>query len=298
MDLKSPIFIIGAARSGTTLLAEILSLHPDVAYWIEPKYVWRYRDAGASSDVRSSETATQEVKRYITRRFQKFVSKSGKSRFLEKTPSNCFRIDFIREIFPSGKFIFLHRDGRDVAISAAKKWTSPPAKSAVLRRLRSFEIPLRDIPYYSMDFLRDVIARQFHAKGAYIWGPFFPGIREVRKTHDLIETCAIQWRECVRAMNRSRENLQPDSCIRISYEDLTDNPENSIKQIIEFCALRENELLISIAVKKIKAFQTSTWKDKLDQAQLQAIEGYISAELRELGYKLSSQQSELQSSIR
>ena len=175
MTLDRPIIILGAARSGTTLLAELLSTHPDVAYWVEPKYIWRYGDPGAKSDVRLASAATPGVKRYIRKSFERFLGKSGKSRFMEKTPSNCFRVEFAHSVLPEARFVCLYRDGRDVAMSAAKKWTSPPERSALKRRLLSMEIPMRDLPYYSTDFARDVIARQFHGEGSIYMGTILPG---------------------------------------------------------------------------------------------------------------------------
>ena len=38
---RRPVVILGAARSGTTLLGELLSRVPEVAYWVEPKSLWR-----------------------------------------------------------------------------------------------------------------------------------------------------------------------------------------------------------------------------------------------------------------
>jgi hypothetical protein len=153
--LNQPIFLIGAARSGTTFVGRLLRLHPHVAYWIEPKYVWRYGNASAASDVRTAEEATPEVTRYIRGKFAGFARKAGKPRFAEKTPSNCLRVPFIHAVFPDGRFLHLTRDGRDAALSARNKWLSRRHREHFGRRLRSvlFQIPLREAPCYARDFL-------------------------------------------------------------------------------------------------------------------------------------------------
>ena len=133
-QLDRPIVILGAARSGTTLTGEILGRHPDVAYWIEPKYVWRYGRPLARDDIRTAAEATLRVRHYIRRAFNQYTERRGKSRFMEKTPSNCFRLPFVHAVLPNARFLHIVRDGRDVARSAVKKWTTRPNPSAIRRR--------------------------------------------------------------------------------------------------------------------------------------------------------------------
>ena len=145
-EFYKPVFIIGGVRSGTSILGDILQQQSEVAYWLEPKYIWKYRKAAADNDIRGSEDATTHIKEYIRGRFYKYMDLHGASRFMEKTPSNVFRVPFIHEIFPNGLFIRLIRNGHDTILSTYKKWTTPIDRTAVTRRLRSNEIPLRDIP--------------------------------------------------------------------------------------------------------------------------------------------------------
>jgi Sulfotransferase family len=284
MPLIEPIFIVGAARSGTSILAEILAQHPEVAYWVEPKYIWRYRDAGARSDVRSPDGASPKVKSYIRRRFESFLKNSRKSRFLEKTPSNCFRMAFMREVFPEGKFVVIYRDGRDVTLSAAKKWTSKPDPAALRRRLRSMEIPGRDLPFYIFDFIRDVVARQWHAKGGYIWGPFFPGIKEVRATHTVEETCAIQWRESVRSMMSDLKHFPEDAYITIHYERFIQNPREVISDVLYFCGLQNAPGLLNEAENRVNEYLQVSRTTEKDREMMQRIQSLTNEELIELGY--------------
>jgi len=208
--LDRPIIILGAARSGTTITSEIIKRHPDVAFWLEPKYVWRYGKPLARDDVRTFDDATSGVKRYIRRVFDRYAARREKGRFMEKTPSNCFRVPFIHAVLPDALFLHIVRDGRDVARSSVKKWTTPPDPTAIRRRFTSFEIPLRDLPFYAVDALRDVVGRQFFPDRAFIWGPQFPGIREVRAKNGVEVTCAIQWRESVRAAQEGLVDVPPD----------------------------------------------------------------------------------------
>jgi hypothetical protein len=39
-QLPLPVFIIGCGRSGTTILGQVLSAHPEVYYLFEPYHLW------------------------------------------------------------------------------------------------------------------------------------------------------------------------------------------------------------------------------------------------------------------
>lgn len=281
--LDTPIVILGAARSGTTMLGELLSRHPDVAYWIEPKYVWRYGNPRARSDVRTATEATSKVRTYIRSKFANYASHRGKHRFMDKTPSNCFRVPFVHEVLPEARYIHLVRDGRDVAFSARIKWATPPDKSALWRRAVSFEIPLKDAPHYAIDFVRDVVGRQLLPKQAFIWGPHFPGIREVREQHSLLETCAIQWRESYRAVREGLRVVPREQVCTVRFETLLQHPEASMAELCRTLGLEERKEVYAHAREHIDTSAGYRWKAQPAE-ELAQILPLISDELHELGY--------------
>lgn len=268
--LYKPIFIVGSVRSGTTMLGEILSQHPDVAYWLEPKYIWKYKNAKVRHDHREQEEATPRVKKYIRSRFHKFTFKKSKKRFIEKTPSNVFRIPFMYEIFPEGLFVNIIRNGNDCVLSAEKKWTSPPSKSAIKRRLLSNEIPLADLPFYFVDTIQQVIGRFFLPKKGFIWGQEFKGIYEYRKQHSILETCAMQWRKGVEASRMAFKKIPSKQVYEIHYENLLADPERELKPLLEFLEL-SNESVIEYAQNSIKSTRTKNYSqveiEKLNQIE-------------------------------
>ncbi len=286
MSLDRPIFVIGAARSGTTLTGDLLARHPEVAYWIEPKYIWRYRGASAATDSRAADEATPAVARYIRRRFDAFRAKTGGSRFAEKTPSNCLRIPFIDKVFPEGLFLNIERDGRDAALSAVRKWTRPPSRNALWRRASSFEIPLRDAPSYAVDFLRDVLGRQFRPRQGFIWGPHIPDLRAIRREHSVLETCAIQWRECVRAVRLSLAQVPAERQLTIRYEDLAAQPAEVLAQILHFLDLRLDDDLMSHANQAVRKDSVGRWR-QIDAQELTSVEPLLAPAMAELGYSWS-----------
>ncbi len=279
---SKPLFIIGAARSGTTMLGELMSHHPEIAYWLEPKYIWRYGNASAKSDLRDEAQATSRVIKFIRGKFYDFISRKQKTRFLEKTPSNVFRIPFIYKVFPNAHFIYITRDGRDVILSAEKKWTSQPDRSALLRRMMSWEIPLMEWPVYLLNFLRDVPGRLLFPKRGFIWGPYFEGIQEYRKSHSVLETCAKQWLESVITAEKDLESVPSSQCLKIKYEDFVNQPENVLKKrIFEFASLDYNEDEWSQRLKEVRSRGEYS---KSENEKINKIYPMIEGKLRDLGY--------------
>jgi len=284
MSLDRPIFIIGAARSGTTLLAEVVSRHPDVSYWIEPKYIWRYRGARSRSDVRCADEATPGVAAYIRRRFERRCARDGRARFAEKTPSNCLRIPFINQIFDDGLFLNIQRDGRDATLSSHKKWTNPPASGPIVRRATSFEIPLRDAPFYAADWLRDSLGRALFPKKGHIWGPLTPGIQEVRRTHDALETCAIQWRDSVRAVLAGMAEVSAERQLTLRYEELARDPAGVLARILQFLGLAPDAGLKRYTLESVRADSVGRWR-QADPEMVARITPLIGDAMAELGYE-------------
>ena len=263
------------------MLGELLSMHPDVAYWLEPKYIWRFGNPGAKHDVRSKEEATGSVKNFIRKSFYSFMYTKGKARFAEKTPSNVFRIEFIKEVFPEALFIHLIRDGRDVVLSAEKKWTSRPDRTALVRRLRRMEIPLAECPYYGFSFLRDVFGRIVMPSKGFIWGPQFPGIHKYRSENSVLRSCARQWVESVEACQQAFGSMAKEGVYELRYETFLEAPEAEMRSLLKFLGLSEDCVSDMFADFRSKAPKERS-TDEL--AKLDSVSDLITDKLRQLGY--------------
>jgi hypothetical protein len=108
--------IIGCARSGTSILGELVASHPEVKYIFEAHDVWESAGLGVCDSHRlTAEHATPRVRKHIREWFRK---RQGPATVLvEKTPRNVLRVPFIRAVFPEAKIIHIVRDGRDVSCS-------------------------------------------------------------------------------------------------------------------------------------------------------------------------------------
>lgn len=148
--------IVGAPRSGTTLLRFMLDAHPELAIPPETGFLeigptlrgkgdkLRQRFFHAVTNYPESspawpdfEISAEEFQRAleeivpfdISEGFRAFyrmyAARFGKSRWGDKTPIYCLNIDAIRQMLPEARFIHIIRDGRDVALSLRNMWFSP-----------------------------------------------------------------------------------------------------------------------------------------------------------------------------
>lgn len=281
--LDRPVVVLGAARSGTTLAGELLARHPRVGYWVEPKYVWQYRKPGAADDVRTAAEATPAVRGYIRDRFARFLEETGRDRFAEKTPSNCFRVPFVDAVLPDARYLHLVRDGRDVVFSAMGKWTSPPAGDAVLRRLTSFEIPLRDLPIYGARALGRLARNPWTRSEWALWGPRYPGMAEDRERLPLLELCATQWARSVAALRHGLDQVPGARVTTVRFEELVTRPRETLARALEGVELEPLPEVLDHADAVTRADRARSWRER-DPDLLERVTAVIGDELEALGY--------------
>jgi len=148
---ERPVIMIGAERSGTTLVMAMLGCHPRIAV---PEVVWYYSrfrpylhtygDLSKEENFRTlaeemifglktafwgmkvnPRTIVDEILANVRERsfagiycamFERYAQTQGnKPRWGEKTPYNLFFVREILEDFPNAQFIFITRDGRDAS---------------------------------------------------------------------------------------------------------------------------------------------------------------------------------------
>ena len=130
--LDRPIFVIGAQRSGTTLLRLMLDAHPDVAIGPETAFArgvdavvespffghgeqW-YRDYGWSREQLEREAAA-----LYGQVFSSWARSMGAVRWGEKTPVHRYHIPRLAQWFPDAQFVGVVRHPGAVA-SSRERW--------------------------------------------------------------------------------------------------------------------------------------------------------------------------------
>lgn len=131
------VFLLGAPRSGTTLLSAMLDNHPVVTSPPEPWAMLALHQLGrvearhpANAQVLGTAVcrfagadgmiaAAREAGRTL---YTRHLQTSGKQVFVDKTPRYWLITDFLAEVFPSARFMWLLRDPFDVAASYRTTW--------------------------------------------------------------------------------------------------------------------------------------------------------------------------------
>jgi Flp pilus assembly protein TadD len=138
---RTHVFLMGFMRSGTTLLEQALSRHPDVVALEETEAM---AEAGAAwlgtpdgfERIAGADAATLESWRaaYGAAVRAAGVEPAGKV-LIDKLPFNVIKLPLIARLFPEARILFAIRDPRDVVLSCFQKRLQPNSFSYEMRTL-------------------------------------------------------------------------------------------------------------------------------------------------------------------
>lgn len=218
--VRRPFFLVGAARSGTTMLKRLLLRHPDLAvypneaneYWHPQLYPFRHNEAAEEVppfwiEHRAFTEATLEKRTArdglrLKALFGAFQWLSGKQQLLNKSALLTFLLPYVESLFPGARYIHLYRDGRAVALSHEKK------NAEKLER----DSRLSD-----------------EQRGAAV--------------EDRIGQFVRHWQVQLAEIDRRADELSlrgEDRFLEIQYEALCEHPERELRRLLAFMGLAEN----------------------------------------------------------
>ena len=279
--IREPICVVGVGRSGTGMIARILRQHPNVAYLGEPRPVWMHGHAYRRDHALAAEDLTPRIARYIDGEFARFLKRSGRGRFMEKTPSNCLRIPFIQALYPDVRIINIIRDGRAVVRSQLKLQERGPRRGLVRSRMR--ETRVWEWPAYLPMFLRTVWWTKVLGRTARFWGPKPPGWWQWLHLPPHV-IAARQWRSLVETSIRDGRVLPAENYLEIRYERLLAEPEAVVKDLVQFTGLDPSEEVVTFTRGYIDPSRHTRWAGTLDDQQAREVEQEMQPLLEELGY--------------
>lgn len=211
--IERPVFIVGAPRSGTSLLFRTLMQAPHafsiggeshaLIEGIEPLHP---RSRGWHSNRLLAEDANGEVADQLHARFLAAMKDrdgrppKGAARLVEKTPKNSLRVPFLKAAFPNATFVYLYRDPAETLASMLEAWHSG--------RFRTYP-RMPDWPDGSWSLL------------------LVPGWRNLRGL-SLPEVVAHQWAITTGHLLDDLEQLPTASVHRVQYSDLIAAPQEVI----------------------------------------------------------------------
>lgn len=288
-----PIFVVGAPRSGTTLLQYMLRSHPNISlptgesHFLIPLYRQRaaYGDMSQRENIqrvlyemhrRSTEFIETDLHglkfdvdalaarlaeagcRTLPQLFDAFFTLNAegedKRRWGDKTPYYVLHIPLILEMFPGAQIIHLIRDGRDVALSMfARKY-------------------------------------DFHVYNTY--------------------HAAKYWQQYVETGREYGRKLSADVYHELRYEDLVFDPAASLRRLCAFLGEEYSDDLLNyrkaqtdggktpLLKQGVKADNAEKWRAEMTPRQIQVFEAAAGTTLREHGYALATEGQPLPLALR
>ena len=221
-----PVIIVSPPRAGSTLLFETLAKSPDVFsiggeshQLIEalPRLLPANRDWHSNELTR--EDATDRVKERLRNAwFEHLTDRHGSPppmnatglRFLEKTPKNALRIEFLDELFPDARYVYLARNPRDEISSMIDAWRSGGF------------VTYPDLPGW---------------KGLPWSLLLTPGWRELIGK-SLQEICASQWSYTTNKILDDLDRVAPGRWTVANYDQLVADPLPEVQRLCTFTGLR------------------------------------------------------------
>jgi Sulfotransferase family len=200
---NSPVFILTASRSGSTLLRVILDSHPRLACPPETGITSAcmrlamtcdvLENAGAAAPDQSPElppAIRAVVRAAVDRAYGHYLAQRGKQRWCDKSLDSHMHAELMAQVYPDAKFICLFRHCMDVIASGVE------ACPWGLQR-------------YGFDpFVAQYPGNSVAAVGSY-------------------------WLSCAQAI-LSFADGHPRSCHQVRYEDLVTAPEETVAGILSF----------------------------------------------------------------
>lgn len=280
-----PIFIVGAPRSGTTLLQFRLRNHPRISlptgesHFIIPLYVHQSTfnnldtPEGIKKVLRLIQTKSKEfvetdlhgikfdidalanvlhknkcdtIPKIISWLFEKNAEGEGKARWGDKTPYYLMHLPKLLEWWPDAQIIHIIRDGRDVALSLLER------------------------------------KHDFFVYNFYI--------------------AAREWCKYIEVGRHIGQKLAKDQYLEIKYETLISSPEETMKIVCKFLDEEYTEDLFNVTRvdnpgktplvhEKIKSDNSEKWRKTMSPRQIRVFEGVAKDLLLEAGYPLSTKAS-------
>jgi hypothetical protein len=278
------VFLIGSARSGTTLLRRIVDAHPQIAITPETHWVPRWyekrkgitpdglvtRDVlealGAHRRFPRFEVRLEDLERLLERgqpvTYSAFVSgfydlfgrTRGKRLVGDKTGEYARHIPTLHALWPQARFVHLIRDGRDVCLSVLE-WKEKPGAS-----------------------------------------------RFVTWDEDRVATTALWWKRNVRLAREAAVALPPELYYEIRYEALVTRPEEECRRLCDFLDVRFDDSMLRFHEGRTRteaglsakaAWLPITpglrdWRSQMSGEDLERFEAAAGDLLDELGYERGS----------
>ncbi|PQJ35059.1 hypothetical protein BSZ35_11055 [Salinibacter sp. 10B] len=245
------IFVVGAPRSGTTLLQVLLGNHSACCTWEAETAAFTWQNVFISqrgifglepSRVEKLFEENADLVAFFDAAAHAFRSERGGQILVEKTPQHILQTAFLVEHFPRSTVIHIHRDGRDCYRSA-----------------RSASIP--------------------HGESVDEFARYWAKCIRARLSVNTEQVVDIAYEDLVSAPEKELVLLMQAVGLPFEEEQLsmTRRAEDPRAHHDKFDRLNRS----------IDASSVGQWKDELNQTEIQEFERIAGKQLKSLGYDLA-----------
>lgn len=273
-----PLMIVGAARSGTNMLRDLLTAVPGFATWpcdeINP--IWRHGNRDHPDDELPAELAREPVRTYIRGRFDQLARRTGARIVVEKTCANTLRVPFVDRVLPDARYVVIERDGCDAVASALQRWCAGVDLRYTLRKARY--VPVVDVPAWAWRFLELRVRRVLATDDVPTsWGPRFHGMEAVLRREPLVRVAAMQWARCVSRAREALGSLPSDRVYPVAYEHLATDPHAEVRQLLTWCGVQTDMELVDQLATAVRSDRIGRGRDRLGQSAVREIADIVDA---------------------
>ena len=213
LDTERPVFIVGLARSGTTLTEQILAAHSQVHGAGE--LILGRKDFLALGTQPTDESVfaafpglgAEAFRRQAQWHLDQLASMNSKAvRVVDKMPDNYFHLGLLAVLFPRAKFIHCRRDLRDVAVSCwftnfrDLHWANDPEDIAA-----HFQNYQRLMDHWRKVLPIPVLEVQYEETVADL-----PGA-----ARRLVEWCGLEWEPACLAFHEAKKPVYTASVVQV-----------------------------------------------------------------------------------
>lgn len=262
-------------------MGSVFARHPRLAYWPEPRHVWAWGHGYRPDDELGEKDARPRIVGHIRRTFERFVREQGKDRLVEKTPSNCLRVPFVRAVYPKAKIIVVIRDGRSVIRSTGAQLDKGVPTHRLMQR--ALETPAWEWPAYAGRGIA-TLARKVAGKPLKYWGPRPKGWRDWVRSEPRDVVLAKQWSATITKAVTDGRAMDPAHYMEYKYEDFMRQPREMMQRIVDFVELPGGQDLVEHAAATVDPTRQDKWRAALDEATLELIRPHMEPTLKFLGY--------------
>jgi hypothetical protein len=259
VQVRRPIFVLGAPRSGTTFLGSCIGRLPDVSYHFEPRVT-----KAVARNVYDGSWSPGRARRWFRGYYGALLAAAGHGglRFAEKDPENCFIVPFLVDTFPDAMFLHVIRDGRDVAVSHAEQPWLAAASAGTGRRGRA----------------------------GTAWGPHArfwvePDRREEFAAASDLTRTAWMWRRFTDSALDQLAALPPERVLELRYESAVQDPAATAERVADFLSVdATGRRALHDGFGTARRGSVGRWRSTLDPVGRADVDKEAGALLTRLGY--------------